>query len=267
MSNLTVTTTSNGTVSTISPTAYNPYTGLPATINTYQWYYYLVNGSSLTQTITVQTDSTQLIALYFCLIGPGGQGGMYAASRDVGSGGGGASGTVLLLNYTNYSVNLDQTFTVSLPAIGSGVNSTLWNPAISGGTTYNAYPGLPGNNGGNPTSNSAGNGGNGGNGGHGNEQNSHNACPSVEYNGGGGGNGGSGGSGTYDINTGQYSTDGSHGSPGDSYHKASAAGVGASDGASYCPVSFADGQTANINSGGLQNCSGPVSSVMIYYYQ
>lgn len=72
MSNITVTTTLNGISTSVPFTTYNPYTGLPATINTYQWYYYLVNGSSSTQTVTVQTGQTQIPAIYFCLTGPGG---------------------------------------------------------------------------------------------------------------------------------------------------------------------------------------------------
>jgi hypothetical protein len=90
MSNITVTV--NGTA--VSYTTYNPLTGLPPAINAdFSWYYYLVNGNSSTQTITVQQDYNQLAAIYFCLIGPGGNGG--ALGTDDGAPGGGAGGGVV----------------------------------------------------------------------------------------------------------------------------------------------------------------------------
>ena len=81
MSNFTVTVNGNA----VSYTTYNQLTGLTPTTD--QWYYYLVNGNSSTQTITVQQDSTPLTAIYFCLIGPGGNGG--ALGTNDGAGGGG----------------------------------------------------------------------------------------------------------------------------------------------------------------------------------
>ena len=260
MSDITVTVNGNA----VSYTTYNPYTGLTPTTD--QWYYYLVNGSSSVQTVTILTGGTSLSAICFCLIGPGGFGGVENTTQTSGGrggcGGGGGSGTVLMLNYTSYDA-VDQTFTVTLQPLGSSINSTLQNPPnIAQGTKYSAYYGRPGDDGSAPTSESGGDGGKGGNGGNGDKQNSHNACPSVGYNGGGGGNGGEGGNGEGNSET---ASAGSNGTTGDSYWNATSAQVGAG-GNSECPVNFEDGQNVNINYGGNQNSSGPGSSVMIYYY-
>ena len=90
MSNFTVTVNGNA----VSYTTYNPLTGSTPTINDFSWYYYLVNGSSSTQTVTIQQDGHQTSAgIYVCLIGPGGNGG--ALGTNDGDPGGGAYGVGL----------------------------------------------------------------------------------------------------------------------------------------------------------------------------
>jgi hypothetical protein len=171
---------------------------------------------------------------------------------------------------------VDEKFTVTLPPLGSGINSTFQNPAdLADGTKYSAYYGRPGDDGyaGNPDASADDNGagGDGGNGGNGDKQNSHNACPSVAYYGGAGGIYGM--PSNYDAQSG--------GKWGAQYYGAEKDG---DNGRAYCPVSFEDGTSCDMNNSGYggyntvpgsrtggdttgAGTAGPVSSFMVYFCQ
>lgn len=231
--------TINGTPTSVTSSAVNPFTGLAPSSGS--WIYYLINKSSSIDNITITNNS--LIKLHYCLIGCGGSGGTtgtsiisYGVIYNGGTGGGGGAGEVIQYGSDINSVACSLTSIVNTPY------SFIQEP---GKAPYNAINGGNGTDGGNAidgtdTPSTSGNGGNGGNGG------------------GAGGYGGSAGTTNIppNITITLVPAVGTDGNDGNSNN-------GATNG--YTPVTFADGQSANLAYAGKQGEGGNIASLLVYY--
>jgi hypothetical protein len=259
----------------ITPTNYNPLTNTAPDSGT--WYYYLINYGNNPDgsfyKINFNNPDNLAIPLNICLVGTGGLGGQNGTAPIIdisqillpGYGGGGGSGQVLLQTYS-FPNNNDS---LSFELYNLGSNQTC-NAIYNINNTFYSYSvtaGLNGQNGGDTTTTTPGNGGNGGNGGDGNfVAGTTNSNITNLLLGGAGGVGGDCGF-VSDPGATLVGTYGNYGLSGISYNGATNSSV-SNNGTSingYTPVNFADGQSANIAYGGLQNTSGSNSYFMVYY--
>ena len=291
-------TDTSGTDITPKCSLYNPYYN--GNTNPTGWYYYLIknNGTYQQINISVKTQLTSALTVYFCMIGPGGLGGSPGSSYHLmysdnyfpepnngdkqngnagayypipaGSGGGGGGGQVYLCSNT-IQPSITQTgtacglnsvttnYTVLLYSISAPSASVLVLPDNS---KYYAAPGSKGSVGGNSSSTASGNGGTGGNGG---------TNGTTGALGGAGGYGGTGGEAFYTgvyqengwndtyVNT-KITTAGTTGKSGACYNTATAPPN------AYVPnVKFADGLTANLANAGASQTAGNCSSILVYF--
>lgn len=259
-------------------TTYNPYTGFSSSGS---WYYVLINGgTSSTTNVQVKNQDNSLTTLYFCLIGGGGAGGATGSNATTlyagGTGGGGGAGSVLL---QTWDTTQGDTWTIYLATNDLSNNDLSNNSTItcsSSSAIYSSFSGLNGGNGGNagfttyPTGYD-GDGGNGGNGGNGTNPADTSVVTSSMM-GSAGGNGALGVSYTWyndnltidGISTSSGTKTASNGTPGICVAPATGSTTGSSS-SGYSPVTFADGQTANIAKGGVQGQGANYSAIMIYY--
>lgn len=294
--------TINNVPTQITPTYINPLNNQPPSVGG-TWYYYLITN---TAGPIVINNSNINVAINLVLITQGGLGGTTAqapqdpagytstliTNKSTGvegnaTGGGGASGQVLVFN-SMYSLNSlsAQLFNIGDPDyVNLGVTFTYkeYNPTTlkydtkQGYCAYTGYPGTDASNGNQyiwgscsaPPVMSGGNGGNGGNGGTGITID-YTKYPVPPYYpkvyGGGGGAGGNGCNLEYTapcVLGGKALYSGSLGNPGDSYNNASLAYTGI-NGESTVTFTCADNNVCTINSG-IQNTSGNLPKILVYY--